>query len=84
MPAPLPYADELIGMMEKGTEALYDGMPDEWLDDLAITGRPEDGAAAIARLADAGANAVILVPPAGADYDAWLEIVGEELLPLLR
>jgi alkanesulfonate monooxygenase SsuD/methylene tetrahydromethanopterin reductase-like flavin-dependent oxidoreductase (luciferase family) len=84
MPAPLPYADELVGMMKKGADALYDGMSDEWLDDLAITGRPEDGAAAIARLGDAGADAVILVPPAHADYDVWLDTVGEELLPLLQ
>jgi alkanesulfonate monooxygenase SsuD/methylene tetrahydromethanopterin reductase-like flavin-dependent oxidoreductase (luciferase family) len=84
MPAPLPYAGDLLEMMKQGADALYDGMPDEWLDDLAITGRPEDGAAAIARLADAGANAVILVPPADADYDAWLGAVGQELLPLLR
>jgi alkanesulfonate monooxygenase SsuD/methylene tetrahydromethanopterin reductase-like flavin-dependent oxidoreductase (luciferase family) len=84
MPAPLPYADELVSMMKKGSDALFQGMADEWLDDLAITGRPEVGAAAITRLAEAGADTVVLVPPADADYDAWLGTVGEELLPLLR
>jgi 5,10-methylenetetrahydromethanopterin reductase len=83
--APLPYAGEIDTMIrEGGAEALYNGMPDAWLDDLAITGRPEDGAAAVARLADAGADAVILVPPVEVDPRSWLETVGTELLSLLR
>lgn len=82
--APLPYAEELAGLIEQGGAALYEGMPDAWLDDLAITGRPEDGAEAIERLADAGTDAVILVPPVEIDADGWLEIVGQELLPLAR
>jgi 5,10-methylenetetrahydromethanopterin reductase len=43
-------------------------IPDEWLDRLTVSGTPEQGAAAIRALADAGADAVVLVPPAaGAD-----------------
>jgi 5,10-methylenetetrahydromethanopterin reductase len=83
--SPLPYAAELAEMIRAGgADALFEGMPDAWLDDMAITGRPEDGAAAIARLADAGADAVVLVPPVEIEPDAWLDTVGETLLPLLR
>lgn len=83
--AALPYSDDIDAMIQQGgADALYSDMPDEWLDDLAITGSPENGAASVARLAEAGADAVILVPPVGTDYDAWLETVGTELLPLLR
>lgn len=83
--APLPYAGEIDALIQKGgAEALYDGMPDAWLDDLAITGSPQNGATAIQRLVQAGADAVILVPPVGTDYDTWLDTVGRELLPVMR
>lgn len=82
--APLPFGADLAALIAAGgREALMQGMEDEWLDDLAITGRPEEGAAAIARLQAAGADAVVLVPPADADADAWLDRVGGELLPVL-
>jgi 5,10-methylenetetrahydromethanopterin reductase len=80
--SPLPYADELLGVIAKDDlEALTVGLQDAWIDDLAITGTPEEGAAAIGRLVDAGADAVVLVPPVDLDPDAWLETVGSELLP---
>jgi len=82
--APLPYADELFALAAQGPDILYHGLRDEWLDDLAITGTPEQGAAAIRRLAEAGADAVILVPPVEVDPEAWLETVGGELLPVAR
>ncbi|HEY0995919.1 MAG TPA: LacI family DNA-binding transcriptional regulator [Gemmatimonadaceae bacterium] len=37
----------------------------------------------IRRLADAGADAVVLVPPMDMDPNAWLESVGTELLPIV-
>jgi 5,10-methylenetetrahydromethanopterin reductase len=37
---------------------------DAWIDELAVAGTPEDCAAAVRQLGDAGADAVVLVPPA--------------------
>ena len=83
--SPLPYADELFAMIAKDDlDALRDGMPDAWLDDLAITGTPGNAAASVRRLADAGADSVVVVPPMDQDPDAWLETVGTELLPRLQ
>jgi 5,10-methylenetetrahydromethanopterin reductase len=83
--APLPFATELDALIAQGgAEALFHQMPDAWLDDLAITGRPDEGAAAIERLRAAGTDAVVLVPPVDADPDAWLASMGTTLLPLLR
>ena len=83
--APLPYADDLLALIAKGDlDTLRDGLHDDWLDDLAITGTPANGVSAIRRLADAGADAVVLVPPMDMDPDAWLESVGTELLPRLK
>ena len=52
---------------------LVAGMPDTWLHELAITGTVEDARVTVSRLVDAGADAVVLVPPEDADWDTWLE-----------
>jgi 5,10-methylenetetrahydromethanopterin reductase len=36
---------------------------DAWIDELAVAGTPDDCAAAVARLGEAGADVVVLVPP---------------------
>lgn len=83
--SPLPYADQLLALIaQNDLSVLQAGLRDEWLDDLAITGTPEDAIAAIQRLAAAGADAVVLVPPVDVDPDAWLETVGAELLSISR
>lgn len=67
------FASDLKRMVaEGGADAVKTAMPDAWLHDLAITGSTGDAQAAIARLGDAGANAVVLVPPEREDADAWL------------
>ncbi|HLT19837.1 MAG TPA: LLM class flavin-dependent oxidoreductase, partial [Thermomicrobiales bacterium] len=73
----LPYADDLARVAREGPKAYRD----EWLDDLAIAGSPEQGVAAIQRLAAAGADAIVVVPPVGTDYDAWLEDVANLVSP---
>jgi alkanesulfonate monooxygenase SsuD/methylene tetrahydromethanopterin reductase-like flavin-dependent oxidoreductase (luciferase family) len=83
--APLPYAAEIDALIaEHGVDGLESRIPDAWLDDLALAGTPEQAIATIDRLRDAGADAVILVPPAELDPDAWLNRVANELLPLAR
>lgn len=56
-----------------GSDALRTGMPDAWLHDLAITGTSAEAREAIDRLAAAGADSVVLVPPHDVDADAWLD-----------
>lgn len=82
--SPLPYAGDLARLLGEGRDVLSVGLQDAWLDELAVTGTPEDGAAAIRRLAGAGADAIVLVPPVDVEKDAWLDTVGSELLPLLH
>lgn len=59
-----------------GVDGVRERMPDAWLSDLAVVGTRADARAAIARLAEAGADAVVLVPPHGVDPAAWLDRPG--------
>ena len=69
-----PYAREMQALIEQGgIQALREDMPEAWIDDLAIAGSHADARAAVERLAEAGANAVVLVPPDDVDFEAWLE-----------
>jgi alkanesulfonate monooxygenase SsuD/methylene tetrahydromethanopterin reductase-like flavin-dependent oxidoreductase (luciferase family) len=77
-------ADELAEMAEGGIERISQEMPDRWLDDLAVVGTPEDCAASIARLHDAGADSVCLYLAPTERADALLELAAERVLPLLR
>lgn len=71
--APLDFADEMRAMIaDGGVEALRAGMPDAWLRELAITGSNQEARESVNRLIEAGADAVVLVPPENADWDAWL------------
>jgi alkanesulfonate monooxygenase SsuD/methylene tetrahydromethanopterin reductase-like flavin-dependent oxidoreductase (luciferase family) len=71
-----PQVDVLdIGEVTETTE-----IPDEWIDRVAVVGSPEECAASIRALADAGAHTVVLVPPTP-DVDP--ETLARELLPRL-
>lgn len=70
----LPYADELKQLTEEGgAEALFNSMPDDWVHDMAIAGSSDQARTTINRLADAGANSVILVPAKEWNWRQWLE-----------
>ncbi|KAA3646557.1 MAG: LLM class flavin-dependent oxidoreductase [Chloroflexi bacterium] len=56
----LPQAKELIE--SGGPERLEAAMPNDWIDQLAILGAPEDWERAIHRLVEAGADSIVLVP----------------------
>jgi 5,10-methylenetetrahydromethanopterin reductase len=77
----LGIADELRALTaEGGLERVTAAMPDAWIDNVAVAGAPEECAAAIRALGEAGADAVVLVP---LPHDPDPETIGRELLPLL-
>jgi alkanesulfonate monooxygenase SsuD/methylene tetrahydromethanopterin reductase-like flavin-dependent oxidoreductase (luciferase family) len=57
-------------------------IPEVWLDDLSASGTPEQAAATIHRLAEAGATSVVLQPLHG--DPACLEGYIRELIPMLK
>ncbi len=59
----LPQAHELLE--STGPEGFETAMPDEWIDQLALAGTPDDWGRAIDRLAEAGADTIVLVPSSG-------------------
>jgi alkanesulfonate monooxygenase SsuD/methylene tetrahydromethanopterin reductase-like flavin-dependent oxidoreductase (luciferase family) len=73
--------DEVLELAKGGPEAVAAAMPDKWLEDLAVAGTPEECAAKIDRLLDAGSDTVelFLVPPERARD--LVELAGEQVLP---
>jgi 5,10-methylenetetrahydromethanopterin reductase len=61
--ASLGILDEAQSLAKNRTlPQLAEVIPDEWIDKLAVAGTPEECARSIQRLAEAGADSVILVP----------------------
>jgi 5,10-methylenetetrahydromethanopterin reductase len=78
----LGIGDEVAALLsDGGVERLAAEMPTGWIDSLTVSGTPEQSAASIGALAQAGADAVILVPY-GPEVDP--EPLARELLPLLE
>ena len=73
----LPQVRELLA--KGGQSRLEAEMPDEWVDELAIAGPPEDCRRAIQRLVEAGADTVVLVPLPDKSPDE-LDVFGRYLL----
>lgn len=66
-----------------GAGVIEHEMPDAWLDDLAVTGGPDECCEAILRLLQAGADSVALFPDPHDDMAAMLRLVAAEVLPRL-
>ena len=66
---------------QRGAAALETALPDAWMEALAAAGTPGQAAAALARLAEAGADSLVLQPLNG-DPDCLDEYIAH-LLPLL-
>ncbi len=73
----LPQAQEMKA--NGGKQRLEAEMPDEWLDKLAVVGRPQTCVQAIQRLAEAGADSVVLSPLPGKSLNE-LEVFARHLL----
>lgn len=81
--SPLGITEELGEMVGRGGAGVVEEeMPDEWLDQLAIVGNPDECAAAIARLGEAGADTVVLVPSTDR-LEKDLDSIECELLPVI-
>ena len=66
---------------EGGAAAIEAGMPDDWLDWLAVAGTPEDCRTGIEALFDAGATRVVLCIVPTEALPTQLEIFGRDVLP---
>jgi alkanesulfonate monooxygenase SsuD/methylene tetrahydromethanopterin reductase-like flavin-dependent oxidoreductase (luciferase family) len=80
---PLGIAQEAMTLYrEHGASGAAERMPEGWLDELSISGTPEQGAATYQRLAEAGADSIVLQPLDG-DPDCLHEYI-RYLLPLVK
>lgn len=73
--------EELVEMAQGGFERVSREMPAKWLEDLAIAGDPEECAAKIQRLREAGADSVILFPTPLEQVREIVKLAADEVLP---
>ena len=74
-----PFRDALAA-----GRVVADLVTDELMDAVAIAGTPAQCRAALARWAEAGLDAVVVVVPEGADLARQVEHLGRELTPAWR
>ncbi|MFF8927174.1 LLM class flavin-dependent oxidoreductase [Streptomyces longwoodensis] len=67
--APLPFADEFVALRQRcdNPRAFVSTMPDEWIQQLAVAGTPEQAKSQLDKLFDAGLTSAVLTP-AGSDH----------------
>jgi alkanesulfonate monooxygenase SsuD/methylene tetrahydromethanopterin reductase-like flavin-dependent oxidoreductase (luciferase family) len=74
----LGISDEAHALYQTYGAEMADHIPDAWIDELAAAGTPEQAAASIERLVNAGADTIILQPDDPACLDDYIRY----LLPL--
>ena len=77
-------AEQLGSLLTGGEERIAAEMPDEWLHDLGVVGNPEECAAQIRRLLEAGADSVALFPLPADRSEAIIRLAAKEVLPRVR
>lgn len=81
-------ADELWDMNERGgadaAALIAREMPDRWVEDLVVAGDPDECAAKIQALLDAGSDSVLLFPTDHERIGEVAELTAREVLPQLR
>ncbi len=76
---------QLRGLIDQGGyEAVREGMPDQWIEDLTIAGSPQEVAAKIESFYEIGADCVALFPMPSDQVDRMVKMTSEQVLPLLR
>jgi alkanesulfonate monooxygenase SsuD/methylene tetrahydromethanopterin reductase-like flavin-dependent oxidoreductase (luciferase family) len=89
-PLPPPdadLADEIADLLVRsaGVNALAAALPDSYLDRFAAAGSAQRCAMSVTRLREAGADAVVFVPPRDTQCAvAQITLAAQDLLPLLR
>ncbi len=81
--APLGITSDIEALLERGgVQLLQNEMPNEWIDQLAIVGNPDECLRSIARFAEAGADSIVLFP--GIDQTMQqMDAFAREILPHL-
>jgi 5,10-methylenetetrahydromethanopterin reductase len=77
-------SDELLAMAEGGPDQVNREMPDRWVDDLTVSGDPDECAARIRAFFDAGADSVVLFPAPVERAGEILRLAAAEVLPRVR
>lgn len=82
---PYGYNDALGELLAAGgQEAVTRDMPEEWVENLTVSGNPDEVTAQIQRLLTAGATTVLVSPATPDRLETELELVAETVLPRLR
>jgi alkanesulfonate monooxygenase SsuD/methylene tetrahydromethanopterin reductase-like flavin-dependent oxidoreductase (luciferase family) len=77
--------DELAAMIDRGgPDAVTAEMPDDWMEDLALVGTPDEVAAKARRWLDAGLDSICVFNPDERLEQRTLELVAEQVIPALR
>jgi alkanesulfonate monooxygenase SsuD/methylene tetrahydromethanopterin reductase-like flavin-dependent oxidoreductase (luciferase family) len=76
-------SDELAALAAEGPEAMAAGLRPDWVSDLAVVGNPEECAAQIQTLLDAGADSVVLSPMPTERGTEMARKAGTDVLPRL-
>jgi 5,10-methylenetetrahydromethanopterin reductase len=75
---------ELAALIERGGEdAVAAGMPDEWLEDLTLTGSPAEVAAKMRRWLEAGLDSICIFNPDPELEERTIELVADAVIPAL-
>jgi alkanesulfonate monooxygenase SsuD/methylene tetrahydromethanopterin reductase-like flavin-dependent oxidoreductase (luciferase family) len=75
--------DEVARLIAGGVDGVLAGMPDEWVDVLAVSGTPEEAASRIEQYWAAGADCLILSPQPAESVEAQLKLIASEVMPRL-
>lgn len=79
--APFGYNDQIEDLLSRGgADLLIREMPDEWVDELTVSGDPDQVAERINKLLEAGASSVILSPVSNNAAEE-LKLCAEVVLP---
>jgi 5,10-methylenetetrahydromethanopterin reductase len=74
--------DSVEAMIKSGgAPALEKGIPDDWLDWLAVVGDPAEAASAIGKLFEAGSTSVVLCVTPSEGLAEQISYIGREVLP---
>lgn len=79
--APMGINDSLADMIARGgMETVAQEMPEEWVDQLTVSGEPDECVEQIQAYLDAGASSIVLTPLPGDDVNGQIEMAAQHVL----